>query len=173
MKNLARLSSLAAALCLGIPATGFSHDHHDGHGNWNGGHSSGHGGYCYGSHHGYYHGGHYGYYRSYPFVSAYPYYAAPYYYDNSYYGGVYDDGPSVGVSISPSAPYRGTRADDRADGLTIDVQRALRRDGYYRGSIDGDLGAGTRGAIRQYQYDHHLEVTGRIDRSLLRSLELD
>ncbi|MDR3401260.1 MAG: peptidoglycan-binding protein [Chthoniobacter sp.] len=170
MKNLARFSSLAAALCLGLPATGFSHDH--GHGSWSGGHGGSHG-YYYGSHYGYYHGAHYGYYRPYPFFAAYPYYAAPYYYDNSYYDGGYYDGPSVGLSISPSATYRGTRADDRADDLTIDVQRALRRGGYYRGSIDGDLGAGTRGAIRQYQYDHHLEVTGRIDRSLLRSLELD
>jgi hypothetical protein len=98
--------------------------------------------------------------------------SAPYYYDG-YYGG-----PSVGVSVS-GGPYYGeggyhsARAEDHGDDLAIDVQRALRRDGYYHGSIDGDIGSGTRAAIRQYQYDHHLEVTGRIDRSLVHSLALD
>ena len=43
----------------------------------------------------------------------------------------------------------------------------------YRGEIDGDIGPGTRAAIRRYQYERRLEVTGRIDRSLLRSLGLD
>jgi len=169
MKNLARFSSLAAALCLGIPATGLSHDHHDSHGSsgshgsWSGGHS-GHGSY--------YCGPRYGHYRSFPYFAAYPYYAAPYY-SAAYYDEGYYDSPSFGVSIAPSTAYRGARVDDRADGLTVDVQRALRRDGYYRGTIDGDIGAGTRAAIRQYQYDHHLEVTGRVDRALLRSLDLD
>ena len=109
--------------------------------------------------------------RGIPFVAAYPYFAyagGPYY--DGYYGG-----PSVGVSAStaPYGGYRGTRADDHSDDLGIDVQRALRHDGYYRGSIDGDIGSGTRAAIRQYQYDHHLEVTGRVDRALLHSLDLD
>jgi peptidoglycan hydrolase-like protein with peptidoglycan-binding domain len=104
-------------------------------------------------------------------VAPYPYfgyYGAPYYDD--YYAS-----PSVGVSVStsPGETYRGARVDDRGDDLSVDVQRTLRRDGYYRGSIDGDIGSSTRAAIRQYQYDHHLEVTGRIDRSLLRSLDLD
>jgi peptidoglycan hydrolase-like protein with peptidoglycan-binding domain len=63
--------------------------------------------------------------------------------------------------------------DDRTGDLTSDVQRVLRHDGYYRGDIDGDIGPGTRAAIRQYQYDHHLEVTGRIDRSLLGSLGIE
>ena len=181
MKHLACLSSLAAALYLGLPATGFSNDHHDhhdnhgsshdnhggDHGNWHGGHGNWHGGFYSGSHF------HHSYRPYYPYFSAYPYYAAPYY-GASYYD-AYDDSPSFGVSIStaPTASYRGARVDDRADALTIDVQRALRRDGYYHGGIDGDLGAGTRAAIRQYQYDHRLEVTGRVDRALLRSLELE
>ena len=147
MKNLAHFSSLVAALCLGLPAAGLSHDRQANLCDW----------------HGHYWGGgirvyppYYGYY------GAYPYYA-PYY------------GPSVSFSYAPdsSPTYRGARGDDRADGLTVDVQRALRHDGYYRGDIDGDIGPGTRGAIRQYQYDHHLEVTGRIDRSLLRSLGIE
>ena len=56
--------------------------------------------------------------------------------------------------------------------LEADVQAALQREGYYRGPIDGDLNSPTRAAIRDYQYDHRLAATGRIDRDLLRSLGL-
>lgn len=56
--------------------------------------------------------------------------------------------------------------------IEADVQLALHREGYYRGPIDGDLGPGTRGAIRDYQYDHRLPATGRIDNHLVRSLGL-
>jgi peptidoglycan hydrolase-like protein with peptidoglycan-binding domain len=52
----------------------------------------------------------------------------------------------------------------------VDVQRELRRRGYYHGPIDGDVGPGTRAAIRAYQNDRGFAVTGRIDRSLLRAL---
>jgi len=146
MKNFACISGLVAALCLGLPATGLSRDHHDHHDH---GHY-----YCPPSGH---------YYRShyYPYYSSYPFYAAPYY---GYYSG-----PAFGVTINTSPSYHREGADD----LAIDVQRALRHNGYYHGDIDGDIGPGTRAAIRQYQYEHHLEVTGRIDRSLLHSLDLD
>jgi hypothetical protein len=56
--------------------------------------------------------------------------------------------------------------------IEADVQIALRRRGYYRGSIDGHLGRGTRSAIFDYQEDHRLPATGRIDNYLLRSLGL-
>jgi len=147
MKNLARFSSLVAALCLGLPTTGLSNDRHPDLCAWHGR---------------YWRPG----IRVYPpflgFYAPFPYYA-PYY------------GPSVAYTYAPdSGPtYRGARVEDRADDLNVDVQRALSHDGYYRGDIDGDVGPGTRGAIRQYQYDHHLEVTGRIDRSLLHSLGIE
>ncbi|MDQ3620938.1 MAG: peptidoglycan-binding protein [Verrucomicrobiota bacterium] len=50
--------------------------------------------------------------------------------------------------------------------LEIDVQMALRRAGYYRGPIDGAIGPGSRNAIREFQVDNGLAVTGRIDRGL-------
>ena len=50
------------------------------------------------------------------------------------------------------------------------MQRALQRRGYYRGYVDGDIGPGSRAAIRSYQARHGLYVTGRIDSALLRSL---
>jgi hypothetical protein len=148
MKHLACFSSLLAALCFGLPATGLSRDSHFDRCDWHG-HFYFPGVRVYGP-------------RYYGYGS--PYYYGPYY------------GPSVAYSYSgDSGPaYRGGRVDDgAADDLTVEVQRALRHDGYYRGEIDGDIGAGTRAAIRQFQYDHRLEVTGRIDRALVHSLGIE
>ena len=97
------------------------------------------------------------------------------YYGSSYYGRspYYYSRPSVGYSYHsrPSAVYRGQPVyGSYSDGLAVDVQRELRRRGYYRGAIDGDIGPGSRAAIREYQYDRGLSTTGRIDSSLLRSL---
>ena len=88
---------------------------------------------------------------------------SPYYYSR----------PSLGFSYysRPSTVYRGYSAyGSYSDSLAVDVQRELRRRGYYRGPIDGDIGPGSRAAIRNYQYDRGLSATGRIDSSLLRSL---
>ena len=155
MKRLLTFSALIGALCLAAPVTGWSkdkHDHNHGRHDWSRDH---------GSHN------HYNHrpsviFRSYP---SYSYYSYPY---SSYPAYSYYSEPSVSFSYR-SAP----RADNDDDDLAVDVQRALARRGYYHGAIDGDVGPGTRGAIREYQYRNRLEVTGRIDRSLLRSLNLD
>jgi peptidoglycan hydrolase-like protein with peptidoglycan-binding domain len=52
------------------------------------------------------------------------------------------------------------------------VQRKLKALGYYSGSIDGEIGPLTRSAIRAYQEENGLEITGRIDKALLASLAL-
>jgi hypothetical protein len=57
--------------------------------------------------------------------------------------------------------------------LTANVQAALEREGYDPGPVDGVMGPGTRDAIADYQSDHGLYVTGEINDSLLRSLELE
>lgn len=64
----------------------------------------------------------------------------------------------------PPAPAVDTRV--------LQVQENLRRLGYYKGSIDGLSGSGTRTAIRAYQVDRGLPVTGRIDKDLLQDLGL-
>lgn len=56
--------------------------------------------------------------------------------------------------------------------IELEVQRSLARNGYYRGPIDGDIGYGTRSAIRAYQLDYGLAPTSYINRELLVSLRL-
>jgi Putative peptidoglycan binding domain len=95
----------------------------------------------------------------------------------SYYGHspYYYSRPSIGFSYysRPSTTYRGSVVyGSYSDSLAVDVQRELRRRGYYLGPIDGDIGPGSRAAIRAYQYDRGLSVTGRIDSSLLRALDI-
>lgn len=43
------------------------------------------------------------------------------------------------------------------------IQMRLRDDGYYRGSLDGAIGPETRRALRDWQRDHNLDVSGYID----------
>jgi hypothetical protein len=93
----------------------------------------------------------YGYY---PYGGAYPYYEDGYY-DDSY------------ASSEYSQNY-----DSNADSSVSQVQSALAREGYYRGAIDGSFGPGTRSALRRYQRDHGLDVTGQIDRPVIEALGL-
>lgn len=111
----------------------------------------------------------YGYgYRPYGYgYRPYDYGYSPYYYGYGY------PRTSFGVSVYSQPSYRTYRTYDAADSLAADVQSALRRRGYYRGAIDGDIGPGSRAAIRAYQREHGLAATGRIDASLLRSLRID
>ena len=157
MNFRAFLPVIAAAVTLALPATSqagrHGHDHGHGHGHYNG-HGHGHYGGYYGRSYGYGYGyGGYGY--------GYPYY-----------------GPTIGLSFYSrprydtyysSRVYRGSVA---SNSLAFDVQRALKSRGYYYGSVDGLIGSGSRAAIRAYQRDRGLSITGRIDRELLRSLRI-
>jgi hypothetical protein len=127
-------------------------------------------------------------YRSYaysPYRYGSSYYASPYI-STGYSPGYCAPRAAIGFSLfsSPSYTYRASRyypsSDYRyrssgasySDDLAVDVQRALRRGGYYYGDIDGDIGPESRAAIREYQRDRGLPATGRIDSSLLRSLRI-
>jgi hypothetical protein len=57
-------------------------------------------------------------------------------------------------------------------GLGTAVQNQLARRGYYNGSIDGVIGAGTREAIRAFQRDQGQSVTGLVEPDLLKALKL-
>jgi peptidoglycan hydrolase-like protein with peptidoglycan-binding domain len=52
------------------------------------------------------------------------------------------------------------------------VQRALAEDGYYVGDRRGNFCYETRVAVRRYQRDNGLRITGKIDDTLLRTLRL-
>lgn len=58
------------------------------------------------------------------------------------------------------------------DATVLAVQRRLARAGYYRGTIDGVIGHGTRSAIRSYERANGLRVDGQIDRRLLATMGL-
>jgi len=76
--------------------------------------------------------------------------------------------PVIGINIG----FRDDYYRRHHHSLDADVQYSLARLGYYRGPIDGDIGPGSRAAIRAYQYDHGLYVNGVIDGPLVRSLGL-
>ena len=58
------------------------------------------------------------------------------------------------------------------DSTVVAVQRALKKQGYYDGPVDGEAGKATRVAILNFREDHGLASNSRIDRSLLRALGL-
>jgi Putative peptidoglycan binding domain len=79
---------------------------------------------------------------------------------NPYYNSYVYDGPIFGYGQASPGD------------VTAEVQRALARQGYYYGPIDGILGPGTRSAIQRYQIDRGLAVTAAIDEQTLYRLGL-
>ena len=112
-----------------------------------------------------------GHYRPYCAPSV-RYHSYSYGYYPSY--GYYVPAPIVSFNFSSARPqvYQATRYYEPAStsSLEASVQRVLRKRGYYLGPLDGDIGPRSRSAIRDYQAEHGLEVNGRIDDPLLRSL---
>ena len=164
MNRLISLPTLAvAALALSAPATGFAKDKHYDHSHSRAVYVQP---YCapQGS------PGYRPYYSSRPSVSVGFYTTPSYYRSSSYY---YDSYPTRTYYRGiPRASYSYRESASYSDDLAVDVQRTLARRGFYRGEIDGDVGPGTRAAIRAFQYSRGLTVTGRIDSSLLRALGL-
>jgi hypothetical protein len=99
----------------------------------------------------------------YPYPYGYGYYPYGAYYDSGY---SYDDGSSYEPTTYTNQP------DSEPGSRVSEVQSALAREGYYDGAIDGRLGPATRKALRNYQRDHRLPMTGSIDRSLIEALRL-
>ena len=81
--------------------------------------------------------------------------------DAAYNYGWYDEPPQpIGAAPSLMAIY------------TVTVQQELARRGYHVGAADGVLGRRTRAAIRDYQRDHGLPVTGEVSLELVNHLRL-
>lgn len=157
--TLKALTPLLAALVLSAPSAALAKDKHHRDRGHHRGHSHSH------SHYRSHSYGHYfGYRPSYT-------YGAPRYYGYNYYPRT-----TFGISLSTRPTYYSSSRVYRptsysySNSLAVEVQSALKRRGYYRGAIDGAIGSGSRAAIRAYQRDRGLSVTGRIDSGLLRSL---
>jgi len=104
-----------------------------------------------------------------PWPYYYPYGYGYYPYGGYYGGGYYDD--SYYADQNDPAAY--TDQSQSHDGSRVtEVQRALAREGYYDGAIDGTIGPATRNALRRYQRAHGLEGTGQIDQALIEALRL-
>ena len=104
---------------------------------------------------------------------AYPYYAP---YAPVYSSPVYVPPPVV---YQQAPVYYGTPVPNRyasqvsvGDEQLMQAQGALRRLGYYKGNIDGLSGPAMRAAVRAYQVDRGLPVTGRLDEDTFQSLGL-
>src|SRR5262245_14646809 len=104
--------------------------------------------------------------------------------DRGYYTGPVDGviGPRTAAALRAYQRDRGLRATGQLDSQTasalnettnattmtpaVDVrtaQRQLKERGYYTGPVDGVVGPATESALRAYQRDRGLKVTGRLD----------
>jgi hypothetical protein len=112
----------------------------------------------------------FGFYPWWPYGYPYDYYADDYYYGYpyGYDPGYYDSGGYQSDGYYGQNGY----GDESADSTVAAAQQQLARQGYYRGQIDGILGAGTRAAIAQYQSNHGLHVTGALSSDTLQALGL-
>jgi localization factor PodJL len=74
---------------------------------------------------------------------------------------------------APAATAEGhMMASGRLREQVTDVQRELMAAGYYDGPADGDLGAGTRQAIRAYQRNNGLPQTGLLSHRMMEQLAM-
>jgi hypothetical protein len=83
--------------------------------------------------------------------------------------------PAWGYDPSAYYPYDGPiygYSNLTPDRVIVNVQAALQEQGYYAGTIDGDLGPQARGALAAYQVDHGLAVTSAVDKPTLQTLGL-
>jgi peptidoglycan hydrolase-like protein with peptidoglycan-binding domain len=73
------------------------------------------------------------------------------------------------ASIQPNATAPEPAADISMS--TAEVQRRLTELGYHPGPVDGIDGPKTTSALRQFQHDHDLAITGTVDGETIRELD--
>ena len=91
-----------------------------------------------------------------------------YYWDRGYWYPAYGYDPAYSTYTYDEPIYGYNYMEPRQ--VMVRVQRELRRDGYYRGAIDGLIGPQTRAALARFQRDNGLYVTRRIDGPTLAAL---
>lgn len=70
-------------------------------------------------------------------------------------------GVAVGAAEKDANARRRAAPPPQSGGLVYDIQVSLHRLGYAPGPVDGQYGPRTADAIRAYQYDYRLPVTGK------------
>jgi hypothetical protein len=149
--------------------------HWNGHGNWNHGNWSGgnwhHGNWSGGNwHHGNWSGGNWhGHGWHHHDHDRFSFGFFPYWYPG---WGYYDYGyPYYGYDYwDDYSDYAASTYRPSSGSIDTFVQDSLARRGYYSGEIDGVVGPETRSAIREFQNDNNLPVTGRVDSQLVHTL---
>ena len=91
-----------------------------------------------------------------------------YYWDRGYWYPAYGYDSAYSTYTYDEPIYGYNQMEPRQ--VMVRVQRELRRDGYYRGAIDGLIGPMTRAALARFQRDNGLYVTRRIDGPTLAAL---
>ena len=91
-----------------------------------------------------------------------------YYWDRGYWYPAYGYDPAYSTYRYDEPIYGYNQMEPRQ--VMLRVQRELRRDGYYRGALDGLIGPQTRAALARFQRDNGLYVTRRIDGPTLAAL---
>jgi hypothetical protein len=76
--------------------------------------------------------------------------------------------PRVAVAVPVARRVRVVSSGSRL--VLAQTQSQLANLGYYTGAIDGAFGPLTSQALRQFQSDYGLPITGRLDRATLESL---
>ena len=84
--------------------------------------------------------------------------------------------PGQPSSVGPQNPTATEERESNENGpdtLVESVQNELAKRGYYGGKVDSLYNESTRAALRRFQTDQHLAVTGRINEATLHALQLD
>lgn len=80
----------------------------------------------------------------------------------------------LGVTASPSTGSVGAQSDSgsaKGDSRVKQVQQILADLGYAPGPIDGAMGPATESAVKAFQRDRKITMTGRITSDLLREIK--
>jgi hypothetical protein len=84
--------------------------------------------------------------------------------------------PAWGYDPYAWYPYDGSiytgYANLSPDQVVVNVQVALRNQGYYAGAIDGNMGPQTRAALAAFQADNGLAITSAVDQPTLQTLDV-
>jgi peptidoglycan hydrolase-like protein with peptidoglycan-binding domain len=75
--------------------------------------------------------------------------------------------PARGLSVTPVATSVDEMAPKMRQAFIVGIQEELKQHGYRPGPVDGVLGSRTRGAIRAYERDAKLPVTGAATKEIL------